>query len=50
MIFKDCVKNQLVLAKSVGSLFGLTNRNTVLIKNPSLVIVETWQINVKKYF
>jgi hypothetical protein len=50
MIFKDCVKNQLVLAKSVGSPFGLTNRNTVLIKNPSLVIVEALQINVKKIF
>jgi len=50
MIFKDYVKNHLVLAKSVGSPFGLKNRNTVLIKHPSLVIVEALQINVKKFF
>ena len=50
MIFKDYVKSHLVLAKSVGSPFGLKNRNTVSIKNPSLVIVEALQINVKKFF
>ena len=50
MIFKDCVKNHIVLAKSVVSPFGLTNPNTVLRKNSSLVIVEVLQINVKKIF
>ena len=50
MIFKDYVKNHLVLAKSVGSPLGLTNRNRVLIKNPYLVIVEALPINVKNFF
>jgi hypothetical protein len=50
MIFKDCVKNHIVLAQSIGSSFGGTNRNTGLIKNPSLVIVEALPIKVKNYF